>query len=39
MFNQNKDYECKKNRGEIPPPYKHQTGDGSTAATLDERET
>jgi len=39
MFNQIKDCKCEKNRGEILLPCRHQTGDGSTVSTLDERET
>ena len=33
-----KNCECEKNRGEIPLPCRHKTRDGSTAATLGERE-
>ena len=38
MFSQIKYCECKKNRGESPLPCRHQIGDQSVAATLDERE-
>jgi len=34
-----KDFECEKNRGEISLHCTHQTRDGSTVATLDERES
>lgn len=39
IFSQIKDCKCEKNRGERLLPYRHQIGDGSIVAALDERET